>query len=212
MNSLGNKVFDLSGNGKTGTLQGNTHWVLGKFGPALHCSEAGTSISVPHFPFYEGIPAFSISLWAKSNTISLGEFLISNAGGGDDTFEFYIHGGNDNLTFQVWNTLNETASGFATDAILGSDLDWHHFVGVFDSPDVMVYLDSVIGNIIGNLSGNSQVTDNVLRIGYSSTNPVIISHVMIYNRALAASEIALLYREPFCMFPENIMPEFGIVA
>jgi hypothetical protein len=54
--------------------------------------------------------------------------------------------------------------------------------------------------IIGGVS-----KDDVLLSGYEFDGQ--IDHVMIYNRALSASEISLLYREPFCIVHKAWRPE-----
>jgi len=36
--------------------------------------------------------------------------------------------------------------------------------------------------------------------------------LIAYNRSLSASEIALLYREPFCMFERKISPAYFLIA
>ena len=57
--SSGNKVFDLSGNGNTGTLVANTHWVPGGFGPS--------AILAPEFDYIgfdsEIVGAGDVTFW-----------------------------------------------------------------------------------------------------------------------------------------------------
>ena len=51
----GDKVFDLSGNGNTGTLGAGTTWVSGKFGPVTNHSAQAHEIVIPDSPSFNNL-------------------------------------------------------------------------------------------------------------------------------------------------------------
>lgn len=83
---------------------------------------------------------------------------------------------------------------------------------VGDIPDV--YINSVldnsssitVGGAVGSYTNNIMIAN-----GNKGKAKIDVEYVLVYNRSLSAFEIALLYREPFCMF-EYKAPKFYIPA
>ena len=190
----GNKVFDLSGNGNTGTLQEHTHFVPGKFGSALDFDGAGddsVSTGSPIVP----IGDYTLLAWIKLN-VRDGEYVISQ----------YAAAQSGRLVFGIEDTRTYVRHGGVDDA--GSQVNtdqWYQIALTRSGSTLIYYLNSIVdpGFSITNATDNTyqgvNTTIGALEVG---SNPLDgqIDHVMIYNRALSASEIALLYRKPFCMF------------
>jgi len=75
------------------------------------------------------------------------------------------------------------------------DLDWHHFVGIFDGT-THIYKDGVLGGSGPTIGGTTQTGGDTQnwRIGSDTTSfDGRIDEVRIYNRALSAAEIKMLY-------------------
>ena len=78
------------------------------------------------------------------------------------------------------------------------DLEWHHIVGVYNGANVYCYVDGKLGSTIATASGtigyNSATT---LKIGSYQLNADYlngnINNVMIWDRALSATEVRQLY-------------------
>jgi len=206
----GNKVFDLSGNRNHGTLIGTApSWSPGNFGTSVYLPGTDEYINCgPSANAVDSQPGLTVIAWVQTTQASSGrEFIVSKYGGvGDDVFELEWDTGEDIKIF-VRNAAQDYAVGEYVGTFLTDGL-WHQLVGTYDGANVRVYVDSVVGGTVGSLTGltgsnaTSNLTLGAVRDGAGYFFDGIIDHVMIYNRALSASEIALLYREPFCMFKD----------
>jgi len=218
MNSLGDKIIDLSGNGNPGTLQGTApSWTSGKFGSA---------ILLPGTDEFVNLGAMSILAGVDSLTVSALVYSAVGQGGGNiftDTRGRWFgrvsmgwHSGFDWMLFRVHNSEGTTDSVTALGLAANT---WYHFVGVWDGATIRIYVNGVLQPDIGILTGVTHSASYGACIGCGYYNDVysgfwngLIARVMVLRRGLTASEVASLYRELFCMFPEQIMPEFGIAA
>jgi hypothetical protein len=78
------------------------------------------------------------------------------------------------------------------------DLEWHHIVGVYNGANVYCYVDGKLGSTIATTSGTIGYNSATkLNIGsYQLLNDYLngnINNVMIWNRALTATEVRQLY-------------------
>ena len=199
----GNTVADLSGNRNTGTLVGDTHFVPGKFGPCLDFEGDGDYVTLGlGFNLIANQPGLPVSAWVKPNTTPPAasiDFVTKRS----STVFLLCWATNQNVAFEVYNASTESAIGYYTDGI--ADTNWHHVVGVYNGTNVKVYVDTIAGGTVGNLTGNTRTVTGTTRISGPTTASFngSIDDVMIYDRALSASEIAQLYREPFGMFERD---------
>ncbi len=196
----GNQVADLSGNGNRGTLAENTLWTGGKFGPCLHFDGAGDYVDCGSFPAGNfGTADFSIVVWAKCQESGSVDVFVAkgNVAAGDvilyktttaDRFIFYADAGVISL-------------GVTKTGLVGN---WIQLAAVRSGSNAYLYANAILIGTDTSAAANISNPHN-LCIGGSetgTTNPFIgeIDNVRIWNRALSASEIAQLYREPFAMF------------
>ncbi len=198
----GNKVFDLSGNGNIGTLQADTHFVPGKFGSALDFDGTGDYVDVGSISSIPG--AFSISLWAKRGTVVPANNVIVGWGGGGSNYAGL-------MVYENGNVIHSVDSGGTRgiwSGIWTDKSDFHHLVfvtdGIGENSAIRLYFDGV------NKGDKSEEVSSFTAFRIAELIQLaarafdgIIDHATIYNRALSASEIALLYREPFCMFEKD---------
>ena len=198
----GDKVYDLSGNGNTGTFVSDPIWSVGKFGPTIYCDGgvayldcgAGSSLN-----FDSGSQDFSVVVWqAFDNPAASNHSSVSRLDGGNDGWIFRTISG------VPWLSLDSKDVKAAT-AI--SDTGYHCLaVTIARAGNGQVYIDGIAsGNPVA-IASEAMVTTANTRIGGSVDGHFClgnISHVYIYNRALSASEIQELYREPFCMFDRD---------
>ncbi len=198
----GNKVQDLSGNGNTGAFQGDPTWIAGKFGPALDFDGTGDYVQSVNNIGISGSQNRTISIWFKisveenyptliswGTTAAYKEFSLVFQD--DSQFRIAIDSGN-----RIWNQ----AYG---------DNIWHYLAIVLDgtkTSDLIAYCDGSVCAVATTNDQTINTTDSKVRIGrpvgaydYFTSQ---IDLPMIFNRALSASEIGKLYREPFCMFKD----------
>ncbi|HDZ13414.1 hypothetical protein LCGC14_0622040 [marine sediment metagenome] len=207
----GNIVNDLSGNGNTGTFVANAHFVPGKLGPAVNLDGTGDAISLGNIAILNGVSAFTISIWVKKGEqpFTTSRHIISKDGGGDDTFRLFS-GTTDRISFFVNTTGGEGLTLDNADTTI-TDLNWHHIVAIYTGANLNVYLDNILSVEQPAITGTVVATAHDFTIGARSGGSSQvwlgdIDHAMIFNRALSASEIALLYQFPFYGFlnPDEI--------
>jgi len=204
----GDTVFDLSGNGNTGTLQADAHFVPGKFGFALGFDGTGDYVGddtqlVSAYPFTFSAWAFKNDNGGNGNIVGL-----FDASAVDVIYAVYI----DSVgipTIYGRNSGEFTLKAGTTDV---RDA-WHHIIAIFNSAtDRMLYVDGVLevsDSVLVNYNSNVDRWD-IGRLGDDTATAYFdgtIDHVLLYNRALTAQEIGRLYREPFCIFDRGIRPE-----
>ena len=217
----GNKVFDLSGNGISLDAVNTPMWVAGKYGPALQFVSGDTDylevtdkVSTILSPLTKGTVIVEctlatlhlgtiFSLADSAGTSDWGLLIRCDTGGlmqifvrsSEDLGTWLIIQDTDNVVYSACQTIhiavNQDGSGYKCyiDAKLQAMSDFDDI-----STDLTGWFNSTI------------VTNNRLRFGYeadiTADNPFngVLHYFSIYNRALSASEIAELYREPFCGF------------
>jgi hypothetical protein len=200
----GGKIFDLSGYGSQGTLQGNTFWATSKFGFGLKFDGDADYVDVGNNASLKGINSsqnWSISLWMCPLDVSADS----------DNF-FLVKEGSWGFTIAPWSTpgqivfteQNTWYSAYSPAGILAVN-NWYHlvFVGMGDLTKISLYVNGAKTIFTGQDSrvyygsaGNLQIGGRTGRGWFEGS----LDKVMIFNRALSAVEITLLYREPFCMF------------
>ena len=81
----GNVAGDRSGNGRDGTIEGNPAWAAGQIGGALEFSGGSHVIDDDAASYMNGLSAFSIALWIKSNVVGTDSgFIIFEEPEGQD--------------------------------------------------------------------------------------------------------------------------------
>jgi len=209
----GNTVQDLSGNGNTGTLASAVVWSTGQFGAAAEFNgDENTRITMPDSPAYSGLSQITVSFWMYPHSLETADDtkMVVGKANWNDNREWRVRIEQDgNFIWQISNDGNDPgtnecsvdASNYLT---IGK---WSHIVGTYDGTTLWLYIDGVQVDTNAGDGGACYDGSAVLAIGAASdlggTAPDaydgLVDDVMIYNRALSASEIQQLYREPFCM-------------
>ena len=195
----GNKVFDLSGNGNAGTFVGATHWVSGEFGSALDFRTSGR-IDIPPYLCSQ----MTISLWFWFVSFDNLQGLIGRFNGCDFTNENGLYVGTDGTIYLKWYNTSNTLNLLNSAAVVSVGR-WYHLVVTIKDGSQIIYLDGV--NIASDTdSGDMKTGTHAVTLGEVYQGGIlegIMDTPMIYNRAFSPSEVALLHREPFCMFERD---------
>ena len=194
----GNRVYDLSGNGNTGSLVGDTHFVGGKFGSCLSFDGTGDFVTVQD----------NATLSIGSSGLTIGTWILPlSLTGYQEIFckksEYSIALNGSSLTYADSITWNYGEIGAYGTLILNK---WAHIL-VTESADGTTITFFINGSVVGikTRAGGSLTHDNYpIEIGgWSSMSRYftgLIDNPSLSNRALAASEVQQLYMTRFRIF------------
>ena len=204
---LGNKVFDLSGNNQQGTFYNSPVWTSGRYGSVVDFASGDSDYIKGTFNAY----SHPITIATIFKTGASGTTRPFNIGEIDDDERYFALDANIGNDFSYWFRY-ETSSVILYTTETPAANTWYFMVGVSASQtDHKLYVNGVYKNSSSADQGGCPATD-IFGIGalvrlnmvYSDCT---VATCYVWNRALSASEIAWLYREPFCMFERPIMPE-----
>lgn len=194
LGATGNKVLDWSGNGNTGTYTGTPDWGAGFYGPQVRCDDdqyitfankATDYITDKFTVVWIGTP---VQLEALIRQFFVGQY---EPDGADYDWGLYI-----NANFTV-NIFTRNAGGTAKWAQSTSSLSVGTktcIAGTYDGTTIRIYFDGVEQDTepqTGNVQGSHSFKLGHL---YNTTRycDIKTDFLGVYNRALSASEIALL--------------------
>jgi hypothetical protein len=206
-----NTTRDLSGQGNTGTLVSmstTTSPVAGKIGQALQLNGTGYIQSVNNSGYSSLTQPYTIALWIDPANDSGGDLITTARGTSPWDGIWLIRGaacgGGASKTISIsTNDLSANSLCVYTSATTVSANVWTHVVATYDgtnhSSGFKVYINgrSVSLATISNSSGTSY-TNRPWAIGSIPNSGIsyyrgALDDVRIYNRALSAQEVALLY-------------------
>ena len=217
----GNTVFDLSGNGNSGTLVGTPDWTYG----GLDFDGANDRISVADdssiTDIFDGGGTIVVLFKADTRGENLYGRLIQKGTTNTEGFELYMNptlSGNYGK-LRLKHNFNTTSGTWEQTSYLipvGTN-ETTHFAVTYDNSaianDPINYINgiSVAVSEIGTPSG-TRVSDSseVLYIGdrdsFDRCFDGIIYYIMLWDRILTAEEVAWLNREPYAMFQPLFIP------
>ena len=200
----GNIVQDLSGNENHGQLDTDLTWVSGKFGSALNfpASNVNDIITIPYNPSL-AVDYITLVWWINPTLDSSGNIggLFWDQEGSASSRLFLFDDGS--LGAQVsLTTGNNNWATSAGDVIANV---WQQVVYTWDGANEIFYVNGVeVGRNADTGILSPSANDRI--IGLAQSNTFIykgkLSSFQLYNHALSASEVALLYRYPSWMFKD----------
>jgi len=213
----GSTVFDLSGNNLKGTSSGSYSRGASRFGSGWIGDGNTNRIQVLSSQSAGGIlnpRAVTVLAWVKTDTGTSDQDIASLWKAGDGANQSYLLW----IDQPVWEFIIRTSGGtYAANS--SSSVAANQFVqvaGTYDGQVVRLYINGI--EVGSNNSASGELLTISAEDGFFISDRLgqqdrefngTIDHVMLFNRALSASEIALLYREPFCMFGQRGIPQFS---
>jgi len=209
----GNKVFDLSGNGIEGTVSVFT-WGAGKYGSCLQHTGANDQIitlPVAYRPL-DALSAFSVRVLSTPNTVST-DFCLFTAGrfGSDRPLVIWFDNGTpDRIAVIVNCSGGGTGVDYGTETIVGNKT-YDVVVTYKDGQGVKLFVNGIEDTGFDGSGASGTLNTNggdLYSFGNAPTDlhkdfEGSIHGAWLYKRALSASEIVLLYREPFWGFKQR---------
>lgn len=207
----GSKVHDYCSFNTGNFITKNATRTPWQQGGSMTFDGTGGYLLIGNIPQISNAPQMTISGWARrAATDSYGGLFYANPGH-DDTqwIEF------------VWNAA--PTMYFLTQGVVGgyssfdipAGLDWKHYVAVFDGTQAVAnnrHAAYVNGSKVtlgygGTIRTTTATITNAMAIGTDLWNSKYfngdIASVMVWNRALSAQDVALLYAFPYCMFGDD---------
>lgn len=174
-------VFDVSGNGNNGTVNGNVTWnSSGKYGGAFEFDGAGDYISIP----YHNLSKITYSMWFKQVDPKREEYIFNYMRTAirlsDGLVRFYN---------------NVTAGSSVTWSGSWSSNTWTHLATTFNGTHSSIYINGSLVSgptAISNGWNTNNVNNNIGSTGASAFNGSI-DDVRIWNRSLTAGEVNASY-------------------
>jgi len=206
----GTTVFDLSGNGITATFGSSAGWTSGPLGPAIQFPGDTDYLFCGSSPLLKfGLSDKSIVVYLRIDTVAALNGIIMAGGktNADEGWHFRYDDAGNYFRLTLSNGSSRGYFDSNTGAAAIEDGNWHQVALTADRDNnANFYLDgvSIGGQSISGWQGQDiQGNNNLLFSDYISTTWDVIGAIdmpIMYNRALSASEIALLYREPFIRY------------
>ncbi|GAG96777.1 unnamed protein product, partial [marine sediment metagenome] len=214
----GGLVNDLSGNGNVGTLQGTAHFGLGKFGSALvldgdsdfvDCGDidaidVATELTVLARVYHNNITADQVIASKADGSWNFGFVFYRDDAGSEtartDMYKIYLQAGVNTVYLEgsTGSSPLKTWTQVAFTWVKGSATGLRLYVNGIEDAESPVDSSSI---------GDLNAAAYALQIGISPSDSDyfngLIDHVMIFNRALTASQIAQLYQNPFPWFKRD---------
>ncbi|MBN2565941.1 MAG: fibronectin type III domain-containing protein, partial [Candidatus Eisenbacteria bacterium] len=191
----GTVAADSSGNGNAGTLSGADFVdcsVAGAIGGAVHLDGTGDIITIGNEPVFDIGGQITVAAWIKVNSFTAAWQAIVTKG--DSAWRVARNDSLDTLKFNCNGLAGATGVVSATSV---ADGEWHHVAGVYDGSSLRIYVDGLL-DALAVASGSIAANDFPVVIGANAEMDGRewggdVDDVRVYDRALSAGEVALLY-------------------
>ena len=132
-------VFDVSGNGLHGSVQGTgiTRGSTGQVGKAVSLSGTDGAVKIPSSPKLDFVSAATIELWIKLSSVTLGTILSRGTGSNDAHVRIKTQSGNLNISFGKSGQTPVTL--ISATNVIGTQ--WSHVAVVNDGSQLRLYVD-----------------------------------------------------------------------
>ncbi|HLF95309.1 MAG TPA: LamG domain-containing protein [Planctomycetota bacterium] len=211
--NAGTSAADDSGSGNAGTLTNGPVWTTGTLPPA---GPPGVTPNTSSLSF-DGVDDFvdlgtpaaldittniTVAAWVNFSTDTTEKKVVArwSDAPADTAWVLTIYAPGGPAAFFVQPATGGMIGADTTSAGALTTGTWYHLVGTYDGAFVRMYLNGV-QTMAGALTGAIRTSAAPTRIGAGSGSPLsgeepyagLVDDVRIYNRALTAPEVALLY-------------------
>ncbi|TSC82175.1 MAG: hypothetical protein G01um101419_662 [Parcubacteria group bacterium Gr01-1014_19] len=200
----GTTATDRGSGGNNGTLTNGPTVTPGIIGQALNLDGVNDFVSIADHATLDLTGSVTMSAWIKhtSSTIKDWEAIITK---GDSAYRLHLCG---NSTFCGGTPTNDaisvaiTGTGCASNGTTSNVIPelnrWYHVAATYNGSAAIIYVDGVL-NAESSCSGSISTNAHALYIGENAESTGRqwtgeIDEVRLYNRALTAAEVAILYR------------------
>ncbi|MFW6164337.1 MAG: LamG domain-containing protein, partial [Planctomycetota bacterium] len=198
--ALDGDASDGTGNGNTGTLEGDARFVAdGRIGGALTLDGSGDRVRVNTVDV--SFDSFSLSIWAKRQEGATGREILMAQGSSGSAYNA-MHFGYNNDAQMLFNFYTDDLWVGQPAGLDFNDGEWHHIAGTFDNtPGSMArrfYYDGVeiaskTGGNIGDFVGAPPFW--IGRQGYDARGHFngLLDEATVYERVITPAEVQQLF-------------------
>lgn len=198
----GSTATDISTSGNNGTIAGTATWESGSLGQNLQFDGTSHFIDTGATPAATSLP-LTVSAWIKPS-VSANRCMIASSwlsSGTDRAFTCELNASNALSCYITSDGTFSTNSSITTTGTL-TDGVWYHVVFVIESGGA-IYVDGVSQALSGSLGSSMHTPNQNLLIGAGEPGAETflwtgdMQNVRLFNTALSASDVALLYNRPW---------------
>ncbi len=190
--SSGTLAADSSGYGHNGTLLNGPTWTTGPVVGALNFDGTNDQVTIADSTALRISGDITIAFWTKKNAeATLSSSLVGKGNTSVRNYEIWEDAGTGKrLLFQQLTAGGQGINLWTTTTLeVGT---WYHVAAVVRGTNAYFYINGALDNS-GTRSISAPTTTDPVTFGYSGWNdryPGVLDEVRIYNRALAADEVA----------------------
>jgi hypothetical protein len=192
----GQNLFDLSGNGISGTIHGASRVQYGACGGALQFNGIDDYVAIPFSSKNHPKEEITVDLWFTIYSYER-QVLISTYHDGGYRIAFDDGG-------DLWWTVNTEDSGDISVPVRHESIppsQWHHVAATYDDRTAKIYLDGILRNSVEGAGPIHYAYNNYVTAGVDAGKADLpdpqcngflkggLDEVRIYNRALTYGEV-----------------------
>ena len=182
-------LYDVSGHGNHGTLEGPIWTGTGKYGGALSFDGINDVVTVNDADSLDFTTGFSLEAWVNPTSAGNWSSVLFKQGPQGMNYSLYANNGTNKPVAQVYLSNAEQNAPGTGPVPLNT---WTHLAATYDGTTLRLYANGVLAGSKA-ISGSLLNTPNPLTIGgnavWSEFFQGQIDEVRLYNRALTATEI-----------------------
>ncbi len=190
--SSGTLAADSSGNGHDGTLLNGPTWTTGPVAGALNLDGSDDQVTIADASDLRISGDITIAFWTKKNAeATLASRLVGKANASVRNYVIWEEqGAGKRLLFQELDAGGNGVGLWTTTSLAVGT--WYHVAAIVRGTNAYFYINGTLDSS-GTRSIAAPTTTDAVTFGYGGWNdhyPGVLDDVRIYNRALAADEIA----------------------
>lgn len=187
---LNGSSTDFSGNNNHGTDTAVTYsQANGKFGKGAGFNGSSSQILCSGVT---GASVFSIFLWSKWTTLVVNKYLLARRSAANNA-NYNIQTKSSDGSIQL-SSYNGSTAGTLDSSIIPSTGIWYHICAVFNGTSSQIFVNGNLVSSGGTIQTHTSGTDvSIASNSGSAFYSGALEEVLIFNRALTASEIRKMY-------------------
>lgn len=187
--NTGISANDSSGNGNTGTFNGNTAWAIGKYGAGAILDGSGDYISSSYSSINPSANNLTVEGWFKTTTPSTLQSIIQQKDGGG-TGRTWL--GFSDATCSVGKFYSFIGGSCTTSTTSVTANTWYHLATTYDGTTVKLYMNGVLDGSAAKTAEANSAGQLVFGINKALSGAALsgqMDEVKVYNYARTQGQV-----------------------